>query len=61
MQDNKTSGGGHAGPVPNLVPGPPFVFGAFMVIIALMVSAFIPDGPASTKSRRQSGKIKFYF
>ncbi|XP_071551715.1 hippocampus abundant transcript 1 protein [Panulirus ornatus] len=39
---------------PNLVPGPPFVFGALLVICALMVAAFIPEG-ASVKSRKQSG------
>ncbi|XP_023244523.1 hippocampus abundant transcript 1 protein-like [Centruroides sculpturatus] len=26
-----------------LIPGPPFVFGAFLVILALLVAAFIPD------------------
>jgi len=26
-----------------LMPGPPFVFGAFLVILALLVAAFIPD------------------
>ncbi|KAF2349119.1 Major facilitator superfamily associated domain [Trinorchestia longiramus] len=45
---------------PNLMPGPPFVFGALMVITALLVAAFIPEGSSSTaalaaKSRRQSG------
>jgi hypothetical protein len=44
-----------------LVPGPPFVFGAFLVICALLVAVFIPDGTAlgtnlRTSSRRQSGK-----
>nr|CAD7445400.1 unnamed protein product [Timema bartmani]CAD7459199.1 unnamed protein product [Timema tahoe] len=45
-----------------LVPGPPFVFGAFLVICALLVAVFIPDGAPSmgsslrpTSSRRQSG------
>lgn len=32
------------------IPGPPFVFGALLVMLALLVAAFIPDnaGPAST-------------
>jgi len=29
-----------------LMPGPPFVFGAFLVILAILVAAFIPDNPA---------------
>ena len=29
--------------VAQIVPGPPFVFGALLVIVALMVAAFIPD------------------
>lgn len=29
--------------ITTLVPGPPFVFGAFLVMLALMVAAFIPD------------------
>ncbi len=31
------------GLVTQIVPGPPFVFGALLVILALMVSAFIPE------------------
>lgn len=50
---NVTVTGGHLMSVPNLVPGPPFVFGALLVICALMVAAFIPEG--HSKSRRQSG------
>lgn len=39
--------------VPNelrFIPGPPFVFGALLVMLALLVAAFIPDntGPAAT-------------
>jgi len=30
----------------DIVPGPPFVFGALLVILALMVAAFIPDAPS---------------
>ncbi|PNF21228.1 Hippocampus abundant transcript 1 protein [Cryptotermes secundus] len=42
-----------------LVPGPPFVFGALLVICALLVAVFIPDGTTigsnlRTSSRRQS-------
>ncbi|XP_042907151.1 hippocampus abundant transcript 1 protein isoform X2 [Parasteatoda tepidariorum] len=33
---------------PRLIPGPPFVFGAFLVMLALLVAAFIPDNPSST-------------
>lgn len=45
--------------VPNdtrLVPGPPFVFGALMVMLALMVAAFIPDGgpPGGSSSSSSS-------
>ena len=29
--------------VTHIVPGPPFVFGSLLVILALMVSAFIPE------------------
>ncbi len=29
--------------VTQIIPGPPFVFGALLVILALMVSAFIPE------------------
>jgi len=29
--------------ISELMPGPPFVFGAFLVILALLVAAFIPD------------------
>ncbi|XP_076758789.1 hippocampus abundant transcript 1 protein isoform X2 [Xylocopa sonorina] len=49
--------------VTQLVPGPPFVFGALLVICALLVAAFIPDsntmptGPLHhpSTSRRPSG------
>ncbi|XP_015439457.1 PREDICTED: hippocampus abundant transcript 1 protein-like isoform X2 [Dufourea novaeangliae] len=49
--------------VTQLVPGPPFVFGALLVICALLVAAFIPEsstmptGPLHhpTTSRRPSG------
>lgn len=40
-----------------LAPGPPFVFGAFMVVIAIMVAIFIPEEP-SDQIRRPSGEKK---
>lgn len=54
--DNAT----HADNIPQLIPGPPFVFGALLVICALLVAAFIPEGAGVTNnfrsgSRRQSG------
>ncbi|XP_046681570.1 hippocampus abundant transcript 1 protein [Homalodisca vitripennis] len=56
--DNGTMG--HPDTMPQLVPGPPFVFGALLVICALLVAAFIPEGVGvgsslRTTSRRQSG------
>lgn len=49
-----------------LVPGPPFVFGAFLVICALLVAAFIPESGTATfgsthssGSRRPSGKYAY--
>ncbi|XP_026274058.1 hippocampus abundant transcript 1 protein isoform X2 [Frankliniella occidentalis] len=56
--DNATTG--HADSFPQLIPGPPFVFGALLVICALLVAAFIPEGAGVTNnfrsgSRRQSG------
>ncbi|XP_050073872.1 hippocampus abundant transcript 1 protein isoform X1 [Anopheles maculipalpis] len=40
-----------------LMPGPPFVFGALMVICAIAVAAFIPETPSDT-IRRPSGEKK---
>ncbi|XP_064477025.1 hippocampus abundant transcript 1 protein-like [Ornithodoros turicata] len=37
-----------------LVPGPPFVFGALMVMLALLVAAFIPDSPPPGSSSSSS-------
>ncbi|XP_060824655.1 hippocampus abundant transcript 1 protein isoform X1 [Bombus pascuorum] len=53
--------------VTQLVPGPPFVFGALLVICALLVAAFIPEsntmstGPLHhpSTSRRLSGKYAY--
>ncbi|XP_025111607.1 hippocampus abundant transcript 1 protein-like isoform X1 [Pomacea canaliculata] len=36
------------GSLRNLIPGPPFAFGAILVIMALMVAAFIPESPHSS-------------
>ncbi|GLG97435.1 Hippocampus abundant transcript 1 protein [Gryllus bimaculatus] len=57
--DNGTTGQ-MVDPMQPLVPGPPFVFGSFLVICALLVAVFIPDGTPvgsnlRTSSRRQSG------
>ena len=46
-----------------MVPGPPFVFGALLVMCALLVAEFIPSSESATglkaTSRRQSGNIIF--
>ena len=34
--------------ITSLVPGPPFVFGAMLVILAILVAAFIPDSQTSS-------------
>lgn len=40
------------------MPGPPFVFGAFMVVIAILVAAFIPTQEGDAEAmRRASGKF----
>ncbi|KAK6617465.1 Hippocampus abundant transcript 1 protein [Polyplax serrata] len=45
--------------VPKMIPGPPFVFGAMLVMCALLVAEFIPLDSNTTSlkatSRRQSG------
>lgn len=41
-----------------LAPGPPFVFGAFMVVLAIMVAVFIPEEPSDPIHRRPSGEQK---
>ncbi|XP_076042054.1 hippocampus abundant transcript 1 protein isoform X2 [Oratosquilla oratoria] len=47
----------HSPMAANMVPGPPFVFGAFLVILAVLVAAFIPEGnlSGSDKSRKFKG------
>ncbi|KAG8235339.1 hypothetical protein J437_LFUL015847 [Ladona fulva] len=42
-----SAGMGHEDFIPQMVPGPPFVFGAFLVICALLVAVFIPDNSSS--------------
>ena len=47
--------------VAQIVPGPPFVFGALLVILALMVAAFIPESTRdniSQGSAQSQGSIK---
>jgi len=43
----------------HIIPGPPFVFGALLVILALLVAAIIPDhiGPSSGQSNTNSGSM----
>lgn len=39
------------------MPGPPFVFGALMVVVAIMVAAFIPNQQGDAEAmRRASGR-----
>merc|ERR1719471_722810 len=40
--------------ITQLVPGPPFVFGAMLVILAILVAAFIPDNQTSVGSFRET-------
>ncbi|MCL4137207.1 UNVERIFIED_CONTAM: hypothetical protein GTU68_046603 [Idotea baltica] len=49
----------HVSALSHQVPGPPFVFGAMLVLLALTVSAFIPEERPSAKNRKQSGKFGF--
>uniref|UniRef100_A0A182SR14 Major facilitator superfamily (MFS) profile domain-containing protein n=1 Tax=Anopheles maculatus TaxID=74869 RepID=A0A182SR14_9DIPT len=44
-----------------LMPGPPFVFGALMVICAIAVAAFIPETPSDTIRRPSGEKKSSYF
>ncbi|XP_046743153.1 hippocampus abundant transcript 1 protein isoform X2 [Diprion similis] len=63
---NGTSSNTHFEVIPQFIPGPPFVFGAFLVICALLVAAFIPESGSSmlgsthpSGSRRPSGKYAY--
>lgn len=41
------------------IPGPPFVFGAFLVVIAILVAIFfLPEEPIDDPIRRPSGMLK---
>ncbi|XP_013398592.1 hippocampus abundant transcript 1 protein isoform X2 [Lingula anatina] len=47
----------HMEPMPNrtidsVVPGPPFAFGAILVILALLVAIFIPENPHTNLNKR---------
>lgn len=51
-----------------LAPGPPFVFGAFMVALAIVVAIFIPNDqndplrrPSGEKKRKRNSSRSFYF
>jgi len=44
--------------VTSLVPGPPFVFGALLVILAILVAAFIPETVAAGGSFRDTDEEK---
>ncbi len=46
-----------AGLVTQIVPGPPFVFGALLVILALMVSAFIPESFQVRDGQNPRGRL----
>ncbi|XP_076462533.1 hippocampus abundant transcript 1 protein-like [Babylonia areolata] len=41
----------------NIVPGPPFAFGAVLVIMALLVAAFIPSSPTSFSFRKHGPSL----
>ena len=36
--------------IQSIVPGPPFAFGAVLVIMALLVAVFIPENPKKHRS-----------
>ncbi|XP_071627605.1 hippocampus abundant transcript 1 protein isoform X3 [Temnothorax longispinosus] len=66
-ENNRTGTNTHLDIMPQLVPGPPFVFGALLVICALLVAAFIPESNTMSTgslhhpstSRRPSGKYAY--
>ena len=35
------------------MPGPPFAFGAVLVIMALLVAAFMPENPHNREGKKQ--------
>ena len=46
-----------------MVPGPPFAFGAILVIMAFLVAIFIPENPHSSSiaGRKKSAKLNESF
>lgn len=50
---------GHDEFVAHIIPGPPFVFGALLVIVAILVAAFIPEHSARDSDRlnQNSGSL----
>ncbi|XP_046326676.1 hippocampus abundant transcript 1 protein-like isoform X2 [Haliotis rufescens] len=41
----------------NVVPGPPFAFGAVLVILALLVAVFLPDNPHGNVNKSSTKKV----
>jgi len=41
----------------DLVPGPPFVFGALLVILAILVAAFIPETQGNSSFKSEEGGV----
>ena len=44
--------------ITRLVPGPPFVFGAMLVILAILVAAFIPDSQTPVRDTDEDKRRK---
>ncbi|KAK3763628.1 hypothetical protein RRG08_057048 [Elysia crispata] len=43
----------HHNAIESVVPGPPFAFGAVLVIMALLVAAFMPENPHNASAKKQ--------
>ncbi|GFR62927.1 hippocampus abundant transcript 1 protein [Elysia marginata] len=43
----------HHNAIESVVPGPPFAFGAVLVIMALLVAAFMPESPHNASAKKQ--------
>uniref|UniRef100_A0A0B7A295 Major facilitator superfamily (MFS) profile domain-containing protein n=1 Tax=Arion vulgaris TaxID=1028688 RepID=A0A0B7A295_9EUPU len=56
QQDNMSHHSVHSA-IQSVVPGPPFAFGAVLVIMALLVAAFIPDNPHSGTTKKQKAAL----
>ena len=56
FSNQTTHADGHDELVAHIIPGPPFVFGALLVILALLVAAFIPE-EKSTGNNQNSGSL----